>query len=166
MNTLMQKNHTVEKLFHNAQDTFFGRTIDDLIFHDFFRSPDANIHEDENSFTIEMAVPGMTRKDIRIEVVENTMHVQARKEKTNGFWKTKEFSNTYFQRSFTLPEGANINTIHARCRNGLLTITIGKLKSSGPHRLIKVEAGENNVGPNKLSLWWQKVTDRARKFLS
>jgi HSP20 family protein len=134
MNALMKGNQTLEKLFKDSQDALFGRTIDDILGHDFLNSFDANISEEQNLYRLEIAVPGMSRNDVDIRLDGRIMWVSAQSQKKKTSWNSMEFNSKHFQRSFVLPADADPNDIEAKCRNGLLTISIGKIKVKGAHR--------------------------------
>jgi HSP20 family protein len=53
---------------------------DFLTGHDLSLFPDANIIENGKDYEIELAVPGLERKDIKVEVENNTLIVSAEKE--------------------------------------------------------------------------------------
>lgn len=164
MNGLMKQNHTLRKVFNDSRDKCFGRAIDDILGDNFFNSFDSNIREEENSYRLEIAVPGMRRKDITIHLEDTVMWVSAQKEEKNTSWNAMEFNSKRFQRSFALPADADINNIKAKCRNGLLTIRIGKLKVKGTHRVIKVDGEISNQTLGNLTSLWDRLIDRTRQL--
>lgn len=166
MNTLFKPNHTLTKLFRTPADAFFGRTIEDLLTHDFFNSPGANIRDERHSYRLEIAVPGMTRRDISLQVNGQVMQVLAQKQEKKNAWATSEFNSTHYQRSFTLPKDADINHIKAKCRDGLLTIEIAKT-AKGPHRIITVRGEEKNGAfPAGITSWWSRFMSNTRRLLT
>jgi HSP20 family protein len=101
--------------------------------------PSVNIKETEKEFLLELAAPGLERKDFKIEVENNVLTISAEKEekkeeKTKEFTR-KEFSYNTFTRSFTLPENVK-ETIDAKYENGLLMIHIPK-KEIAPVKPVK-----------------------------
>jgi HSP20 family protein len=92
--------------------------------------PSANFTENEKEYTIELAAPGLSKKDFTIEMENDLLTISAEKEeekneKENGFTK-KEYSFNTFSRSFTLPENAKSEKIDAKYENGILTINVPK----------------------------------------
>jgi len=92
--------------------------------------PSANFTEIEKEYTIELAAPGLSKKDFTIEMENDLLTISAEKEeekneKENGFTK-KEYSFNTFSRSFTLPENAKSEKIDAKYENGILTINVPK----------------------------------------
>jgi len=90
--------------------------------------PAANIEEKENSFVIKMAVPGVEKEDINIEIKDNQIIVSAgnetseEEEKKN--YSRKEYSYKSFKRSFTLPKNVNDDQVEANYKNGELVVEL------------------------------------------
>jgi HSP20 family protein len=92
-------------------------------------TPSVNIKETEKEYVVEMAAPGLERKDFKIEVQNNVLCISAekemkREEKTEDYTR-KEFAYNSFSRSFTLPDDVKEN-IDAKYENGLLMVHIPK----------------------------------------
>jgi HSP20 family protein len=164
MNALIKRTNRIGSLFKDPNDTFFGRGIDDILKYDFFNSLDANMREDRNGYILEVAVPGMTRKDITLQVDGSMMTVAAQKQQRNDSWNIVEFNSSMFHRSFALPKNADTNAIKAKCRAGLLTIQIGKHR--GSHRAVKIQAEEINKNLlGNMTSWWHGIKTRMVDFL-
>jgi HSP20 family protein len=107
--------------------------------------PAVNVKELDNSFEIEMAVPGMNKKDFQIKVengmLEITSEMEDEKETKENNYTRKEFSYTGFHRAFNLPENVNEEKIDAHYEDGILKIMIGKkmLKEEKPQKKIEVK---------------------------
>ena len=94
--------------------------------------PAVNIKEGEKSFTLELAVPGMNKNDLKINVENDVLTVSSESknevnEEKEGY-KRKEFSYTSFCRSFYLPENVKIEDIKAVYKDGILNVEIPKEK--------------------------------------
>lgn len=94
--------------------------------------PSVNIREDEKAFYLELAVPGMDKKDLRIEVKDDVLtisseHKEDRDQDPDGF-RRREFSYSSFCRSFYLPEDVNSEKIGASYKDGILNVEIPKLE--------------------------------------
>lgn len=106
--------------------------------------PNANIVESEKDFHIELAAPGLDRKDFKVEVDNGVLSISAKKEEEkkeeNKNYKRREFSYNSFSRSFTLPENCHSDKIDAKYENGLLKVTLPKkeVTVSKPVKEIKV----------------------------
>ena len=120
------------------------------IFDDFFRdwsssnfSPTnttllaVNIKENDDQFIVKVAVPGMDKKDFKINLDNNILTIQSEKEveneDSNDNYTRKEYSYQSFRRSFTLPKNVvDSDKIEASYLNGELEITIPKLEIAKP----------------------------------
>lgn len=102
--------------------------------------PAANIIENENSFKLSLAVPGLDKDDIKIDLEDNLLTISSEKEveKENVNFSRKEFGYHSFSRSFTLPKTVKIDSIEADYKNGLLNITIPKMEESKLRKAIKI----------------------------
>jgi HSP20 family protein len=107
--------------------------------------PSVNISERDNDYKIDLAVPGMDKKDFNIEVENNLVVIsgERKEEKTEENEKVtrREFHYGSFKRSFTLPETADAEKINANYNNGVLSLTIAKKEEAKqkPKRQISVE---------------------------
>jgi HSP20 family protein len=92
--------------------------------------PAVNIKEDEKRFTLDLAVPGIDKKDLRIEINEDVVTISSEqkveKEETRDDFKRREFSYTSFCRSFYLPENVNKEKIEANYKDGILSVVLPK----------------------------------------
>jgi HSP20 family protein len=131
--------------FTNLIDEVFGtETMDTVKRNLMSQVPLANINESDVSHTIELAVPGLKKEDIKIELKENRLTISAdvKKEanKENSKNVRKEFSYHSFKRSFNLPKLVDIEKIEAKNENGLLTVIIPKKEAEiKKNKLITIE---------------------------
>lgn len=92
--------------------------------------PAVNIREDEKKFTLDLAVPGIDKKDLKIEINEDVITISSEhkeeKEETGDDFKRREFSYSSFCRSFYLPENVNKDKIEANYKYGILTVELPK----------------------------------------
>ena len=92
--------------------------------------PAVNIIERENDYKIDLAVPGLDKKDFKIEVENNLLVVSGERKEEKMEEKDKvtkrEFHYGSFKRSFSLPEIANEEKITATYNNGVLSVSIAK----------------------------------------
>jgi len=93
-------------------------------------SPAVNVIENDNDFEIEVAVPGLSRKDFNIEVEEDVLTISSKekekKEENKQNFSRREFSFKSFKRSFQLPETVDQDQVHASNKDGVLTIILVK----------------------------------------
>jgi HSP20 family protein len=92
--------------------------------------PAVNIVRKESAYTIDLALPGLTKEQIRIDVADNQLTVSAQQTPAPDQAKfvRKEFDYTNFKRTFRLHQNANTEAMTASFENGILTITIPDLK--------------------------------------
>lgn len=95
--------------------------------------PGVNIKETKDNFDVEVAAPGMNKKDFKIQLDGNLLTICSektdRREENNEDEKysRKEFSYQSFERSFTLPKDVvDADKIEAKYENGLLHLVIPK----------------------------------------
>lgn len=96
-----------------------------------FNVPAVNIKEKPDSFEIEVAAPGLEKKDFNIVINEDLLSISSSKkhnEESNEVnFTRREFTYMSFERSFKLPKGViDENKINARYDNGILLINIPK----------------------------------------
>lgn len=120
----------IDELFNN--DWYGGKEVRN------FNAPAVNIKENDDSYSLELAAPGLKKEDINVSVDENILsissEVKTEKEQTQegGRYTRKEFNYSSFRRSFTLPETANEDQIDASYADGVLKVTIPKKEEALP----------------------------------
>ncbi|MGB8490429.1 MAG: Hsp20/alpha crystallin family protein [Bacteroidales bacterium] len=92
--------------------------------------PAVNIREDDQKFMLDLAVPGMDKKDLKIDLNKDLLTIASEnknesQESKDGYQR-KEFSYSAFCRSFQLPENITRDKIEASYKNGILSITVPK----------------------------------------
>jgi HSP20 family protein len=95
--------------------------------------PAVNIKETADSFDLEVAAPGLDKKDFKINLENNILTISAEKENQSeekgkdGNYTRKEFSYTRFTRSFNLPDQmVHGDKIEAKYNDGILHILVPK----------------------------------------
>jgi len=86
--------------------------------------PSVDIHEDEKAFTINMDLPGMTKKDISINIREQVLSISGKRESKSDNLYRQERNFGSFSRSFNLPDEVNVEKIDAKFKEGVLTINL------------------------------------------
>lgn len=96
----------------------------------YYMPPAVNIKETDNTYEVEVAVPGMDKKDFKVRVDNHTLTVSAeRKEEKNEngeSYRKHEFSYNSFARTFTLPDHVEKDKVSSKYENGLLHIMLPK----------------------------------------
>lgn len=96
-------------------------------------SPECDIIESKSDFQILMDLPGITKKQIRIELKDNVLRVSGERElKLDEDFEVKrsERKSGAFSRSFAIPEHIEGSETSATFKNGVLTITMPKRKGA------------------------------------
>lgn len=93
-------------------------------------SPAVDIVENEKAITLTMDVPGMERKDLKVEIDDGALVIRGeRKHEKEGKEDNVVFcerSYGSFLRSFRLPDDVDQKHIKAECKNGILRIELHK----------------------------------------
>jgi HSP20 family protein len=127
---------------HQSLDQFFNETLS---------SPEASsspsvawvprvdIHEEKDRFVVLADVPGVEPKDIDITAENGVLTVRGerrseKRETDAGYERIERVAGTFVRR-FTLPEGANTESIKAKQTNGVLEVTIPKTPALQPRRI-------------------------------
>lgn len=101
--------------------------------------PAVNIKENERGFCVEVAAPGMTWDDFRVDITpdnELVVSVEKRDEKRDDenpdkcTYLRREFSYSRFQQTLLLPDNVEKEKITAKVENGVMTIEIPKMKEA------------------------------------
>jgi HSP20 family protein len=108
--------------------------------------PSVNIIENNDSFMVEMAAPGMEKNDFEIELENDMLTISSEKEfekelKEGDQYTRKEFSYQSFRRTFHLPKSVvDISRINAKYDNGILNVFIPKKEEAKalPPRKIEI----------------------------
>ncbi len=106
------------------------------IWNDFFTpvtrnsNVSVNIIEGKDDFRIEVAAPGMDRKNFKVDLDNDILTISAEHKEKNEEQKEnyvrREFGFNSFKRTFTLPEMVDADKIKANHKDGILTINIPK----------------------------------------
>jgi HSP20 family protein len=124
-------------------DNFFtGPTWPDAESNTGISMPAVNVNENDNQFIIEVAAPGMEKKDFKLDLNHNVLTISSekmeKKESERKKFTRREFNYTSFNRIFTLPNSVNEDGIKASYKDGILNITIPKkeeAKEKGPKHI-------------------------------
>tara|TARA_R110002073_G_scaffold72537_1_gene177190 strand:- start:167479 stop:167907 length:429 start_codon:yes stop_codon:yes gene_type:complete len=108
--------------------------------------PAVNIKENEDEFTVEVAVPGMDKKDFQIDLNNDVLTISSERKNENEVvednYTRKEYSYQSFKRSFNLPKNVvDSDKINATYKNGELTIAIPKREEAKPKPARLIEVG-------------------------
>jgi HSP20 family protein len=98
--------------------------------------PAVNVREADAAYEIEVAAPGLTKKDFNITVDNRVLTIasekEEQKEEKEDNYTRREFSYTSFSRSFTLPENVKEEDVKANYENGILKLSVPKKTITQP----------------------------------
>lgn len=127
-------NQAVARNFFSFSDLindFFGN---ENYCSDYNAIPEANISEDENKYQIELAVPGLEKTDIKVEIDKNILKIHhkssEKKENENHGYSRREFRYNEFTRTFIIPESIDDSKVKAKYQNGILILELAKKQKS------------------------------------
>ena len=100
-----------------------------------FFEPDADFIEKGSNYILKMDLPGMAKDQINIDASNNRITISGERnterqtqESNTGVYQFERSSGSFY-RSLSLPANANTDQIAAKYENGVLEVTIPKLKS-------------------------------------
>lgn len=106
-------------------------------------TPQIDIKETDKEVRVSVALPGVEKKDINLDLTENALAIscerrEEKEEKGEGGYRVKEQSYGRFYRSFNLPAPVKTGEAKATYKDGELKIVMPKQKT-GKGRQIDIE---------------------------
>ncbi|MFL2983733.1 MAG: Hsp20/alpha crystallin family protein [Candidatus Neomarinimicrobiota bacterium] len=106
-------------------------------------NPEMDIEESDDKYIINADIPGLNKKDIKINIVNGALTISGERthqsDKNKDYYHYRERTVGTFKRSFDLPKTVEHGKVTAKCEDGILTIKLPKTKSALPkEREIKV----------------------------
>lgn len=108
-------------------------------------APRVDVKEEDNSYVLEMELPGRCENDVNIELDHDNLTISSKAEETKEDKKEKKNGPKYilkerrcacdFSRRFTLPNDVDSEAISATFKNGILTINMQKKPIAAPKRI-------------------------------
>jgi len=147
--SLVKKNGSRLNALPMLFDDFFSREIFDWKNSNFSNTsttiPAVNIKETPEHYEVEVAAPGMTKKDFNLELDGNILTISSerqsqREENESERYSLREFSYQSFQRTFTLQkEVVDVEKIEAKYENGILRLLIPKKEEARKKALKEIK---------------------------
>ena len=129
----------------NLFDEFFGNGTLSNFFNGYSSNvsvPSVNVIEGDDEYKIEVAAPGLTKKDFKIDLENNVLVISSEKknekEEKDENYVRKEFGYSAFRRCFSLPTEVDADHIKATHKDGILNIVLPKkeeAKIKGPRNI-------------------------------
>lgn len=138
----------------NALQRSFNRLFDDMLapdnsnLGDFSKVPAAELSETDDAVNLKLEVPGMSAKDLDIQVTEDAVSIRGeRKEETtteeNGT-KRSEFRYGKFERVIPLPARIQNTDVKADYKDGILNLHLPKAQEE-KNKVVKVNLEQTNA---------------------
>ena len=128
LTSLMRTNGWLPTVFENFFNNDFMPRVNTT-------APAVNVKEDESAYTMELAAPGIKKESCRVSInddgnlciaIENKM--EHKDEDKKHHYLRREFSYSNYEQNYTLPDDVDRNGIAAKVENGILTVTLPKVK--------------------------------------
>lgn len=98
-----------------------------------------DVFEDDRRLVVRLEVPGMTKEDFDIEVLDDALIVRGEKrferESTEGRWRVLQCAYGSFSRRVPLPVAVRPDQAQATYRDGVLKIELPKRQPGPPRRV-------------------------------
>ncbi len=112
--------------------------------------PDFEVKETQDAYVFRADLPGVKEQDIEISLTGNRVTVSGKREdedrQEGDTYYAYERTYGTFSRSFTLPEGVNIDGAKAEVKDGVLTLSVPK-RAEVKSR--KISLGKGDGGKEK-----------------
>lgn len=101
--------------------------------------PNVDIHESKDKFIVSADLPGIEKKDVKVEVENGTLVIsgerKSEKEEKDENSCRIERSFGRFMRSFSLPSSVDGSKVKAKMDNGVLKVELIKKEGASPHSI-------------------------------
>lgn len=136
--SLFDELHEMQKRF----DRLFENVFENSLFHEpllignkiksleksNYRNPKVHINEDANQYLLQVELPGMNKKDIKLNITDDFVEINADTKQETKTKKSKYYSESCFYRKMSLPKNTNVAKAKAKYENGVLKLEIPKSK--------------------------------------
>ena len=101
--------------------------------------PALDVHEDKDSYTIRVELPGMKREDIEVSLQDGALVISGErksetiKEDTEVHRQERYYGK--FSRALTLPTAVSGDQVKAAYKDGILTVTLPKAEEAKPKQI-------------------------------
>lgn len=134
----MNTRHSFMPIERELSKAFFGRTCETQTSW----QPLVNVYESNESYQIELELPGLSKDDINVRYEDELLVVEGERQAPNETnevktWR-KERSYGKFARTFRLIKDVDTDSISAQMNLGILTLTLSK-NEKAKARLIEIK---------------------------
>jgi HSP20 family protein len=108
--------------------------------------PAVEVKETEDAYRFKVDLPGMKEEDVEVSITGNRVTISGEREEEErqegDRYHVCEFSYGTFSRSFTLPEGVDLDKAKAEFKDGVLMLAVPKREASQARRITIGAKGE------------------------
>jgi len=101
--------------------------------------PALDAHEDKESFTVQVELPGFKREDIQVSLQDGVLTIsgERKEEKVSKETEVHRQERYYgkFARALTLPTAVAADKVKAAYKDGVLTVTLPKAEEAKPKQI-------------------------------
>ena len=99
--------------------------------------PPADIEETDDSYVLELDLPGVNRDDINIELRDNEVRItgEVKEKERSGVLRRRTRRVGQFEFLLTLPGDIDPEKVEASLHDGVLTVRLGKAAASRPRQI-------------------------------
>ena len=101
--------------------------------------PLGDVIETDESFKLEIMLPGFDKKEINMKIEEDSLIITAERKKTEEKYNRIESRFGSFKKSYSLPNYVDTEKINAKYVNGVLNIEIPKIEEKSNVKLIEIK---------------------------
>jgi len=124
----------VNALFNRMLPSYYARAVPDGSGKKADWSPSADISETDKEYVIRAELPAVKKEDVNVTYEDGiiTIKGERKQEKDEKHLKFHRVESYYgsFERSFSLPENANVDAIRCESKDGVLAVHIPKTEKS------------------------------------
>jgi len=121
--------HNNSSVFTSVLDEIFNTNFSEIVgAQHIVKRPAVNIINEDDKYLIEVAAPGLSKKDFKVDMEHDKLIISTditRDEKDQ--YTKQEYNYDTFSRSFRLSKDVDKSSIKATYKNGILSISMGKL---------------------------------------
>ena len=128
------------------------------VFNDFFdtdfmprtnaTAPAINVKESAVDYEVELAAPGMTKEDFNVHLnqdgdltIKMEKKAENKEEDKKAHYLRREFAYSKFEQTLIRPDDVDKNNISARVADGVLTVTLPKIKKEEQNVVRQITVG-------------------------
>jgi HSP20 family protein len=94
-----------------------------------------DVDDREDELVVRAEAPGFEPAEFRVEMRGNQLVIEAEHKEETQAEQASSYRYGKFQRSVTLPQGLDVDKIHARYRSGILEVHLPKGDEARPKRI-------------------------------